>query len=108
MHTAPLDPSLKGKNIIVFADAEIPNKEVSNPVDAESGETSFIPNLQGYNHNNVQVNPKHPRALFYQLLMVCYKQDPSSETFKRIINPYLDAPSDGEQDLSDEEMGRSL
>ena len=107
VHLAPLDPSLKGKNIIFFADVEIPNKEVSHPLDAESRETLFIPDLQGYNHNNVQVNPKHPRALFYQLLMVCYKQDPSSKTFERIIDLYLNAPSDGEQDSSDEEMGRS-
>ena len=107
MHTAPLDPSLKGKNIIVFADVEIPNKEVSNSIDAKSRETLFFPNPQGYNHDNIQVNPEHPRALIYQLLVVCYKQDPSGKTFKRIIDPYLDAPSDGEQDLSDEEMGRS-
>ena len=69
VHVAPLDPSLKGKNIIIFADAE---EEVSNPIDAESGETLFIPNPQGYNHNDVQVNPNHPRAQFYQLLMECY------------------------------------
>ena len=62
MHTAPLDSSLKGKNVIVFADVEIPNKEVSNPIDAESGETLFIPDPQGYNHDDVKVNPKHPRA----------------------------------------------
>ena len=35
MHTAPLDPSLKGKNVVVFTDNEIP---VSNPIDAESRE----------------------------------------------------------------------
>ena len=81
-----------------MADADIPKREVSNPIDAESGETLSIPDLQGYDHDNVQVNPKRPRALFYQLLMVCYKQDPSGETLKRIIDPYLDAPSDGEQD----------
>ena len=39
--------------------------------------------------------------------MVCYKQDPSGKPFKWIIYPYLDAPSDGEQDLSDKEMGHS-
>ena len=104
---APLDPSIKGKNVIVFADVEIPNKEVGNPIDAESRETLFILNPQGYNHDDVQVNPKHPRALIYQLLMVCYKQDPSGEILKRIIDLYLDALSDGEQDSSDEEMGRS-
>ena len=62
VHMAPLDPSLKGKNVIVFADAEVLNKEVSNPIDAESGENLFIPDLQGYNHDNVRINPKHPRA----------------------------------------------
>ena len=107
VHMAPLDPSLKGKNIIIFTDAEVPNKEVSNPIDAESRETLFIPNPQGYNHDDMEVNPKHPRALFYQLLVVCYNQDPSGESFKRIINLYLDAPSNGEQDLSNEEVGHS-
>ena len=69
VHLAPLDPSLKGKNVIVFADAEIPNKEVSNPIDAESGKTLFIPNLQGYSHDNVRINPKHPRAWVYHGLL---------------------------------------
>ena len=108
MHAAPLDPSLKGKNVMVFGNAEIPSNEiVSNPIDAESRETLFIPNPQGYNHNNVKVNPKHPRAQFYQLLMEFYKQAPSGESFKKAFDPYLDAPSNGEQDLSDEEMGFS-
>ena len=104
MHTAPLDASLKGKNIIVFADAA---EKVSNPIDAESGETLFIHNPQGYNHDIVKVNPKHPRAPFYQLIMDFYNQDPSGKHFKWIINPYLTAPSNGEQDSSDGEMGRS-
>ena len=109
VHLAPLDPSLKGKNVILLGDNKIPKEDiVSNPIDAESGETLFIPNLQGYSHDDIQVNPKHPRALFYQLLMVCYKQDPSGKSFKRIINLYLDAPMDGEQYSSDKEMGRSL
>ena len=81
---------------------------MSNPVDAESGETLFIPDLQGYNHDNVRINPKHPRAPFYDLLMVHYKQDPSGESFKKATNPCLNAPSAGEQDWSDnKEMGRS-
>ena len=59
---APLDPSIKGKNIIVLTDAEIPKEEVINPIDAESRETLFIPGPQGYDHDNIMVNPKHPRA----------------------------------------------
>ena len=108
VHVAPLDPSLKGKNVVVFSDAKIPRDEiVSNPV-AENGETLSIPNPQAYNHNDVKVNPKHPGAWFYQLLMDSYKQDPSGEHFKQTFDLYLDAPSDGEQDSSsDEEMGRS-
>ena len=39
--------------------------------------------------------------------MVHYKQDPSGKSFKKAINLYLDAPSNGEQDLSNKEMGRS-
>ena len=65
VHMAPLDPSLKGKNVVVFGNAKIPSDEiVSNPIDAESEETLFIPDPQGYNHDNVKVNPKHPRASF--------------------------------------------
>ena len=38
VHMAPLDPSLKWKNIMIFD--EIPKEDiVSNPIDAESGET---------------------------------------------------------------------
>ena len=44
---------------MVFTDNEIP---VSNPVDAESRETLFIPDSQGYNYDDVKVNPKHSRA----------------------------------------------
>ena len=108
VHMAPLDPSPKGKNVIVFADVKIPD-EVSNPIDVKSGETLFIPNPQGnYDHEDIKVNPRHPRAWFYQLLMDSDEQDRSGDHFKQtIIDPYLDAPSDGEQDLSDEEMGRS-
>ena len=36
VHSTPLDPSLKGKNVIVLTDAKIPD-EVSNPIDVESG-----------------------------------------------------------------------
>ena len=40
--------------------------------------------------------------------MDSYKQDPSGESFKQIIDPYLNAPSNGEQDSSSEdERGRS-
>ena len=110
VHAAPLDPSLKGKNIMIFWDDEIPKADmVSNSIDAESGETLFIPNPQDcYNHNDMKVNLKHPRAQFYQLLMDFYKQDLSGKSFKKAFDPYLDAPSDGEQDLSDKEMGCSL
>ena len=99
MHLAPLNPSLKGKNVIIFADAEISN-EVGNPIDVESRESLFIPDPQGnYNHEDVQVNLRHSRAQFYQLLMDSYAQDQSGKHFKRTVrNPYLDAPSDGEQD----------
>ena len=109
MHLAPLNPSLKGKNVIIFADVEISN-EVGNPIDVESRESLFIPDPQGnYNHEDVQVNLRHPRARFYQLLMDSYAQDQSGEHFKQTVHdPYLDAPSDGEQDSSDEEMGHSL
>ena len=50
VHIAPLDPSLKGKNVTIFTDAE---ENVSNPIDAESRETLFIPDPQGYNHDDI-------------------------------------------------------
>ena len=44
VHLAPLDPSLKRKNVTVFGDNKIPKEDiVSNPIDAESRETLFIP-----------------------------------------------------------------
>ena len=96
---------------MIFWDNEIPKEDlVSNPIDAESRKTLFISDPQDcYNHKDVKVNPKHSRARFYQLLMDSYAQDWSGEHFKwTIINLYLDAPSDSEQDSSDEEMGCSL
>ena len=88
---------------MVFSNAEIPSDEiVSNPV-AESRETLFIPDPQGYNHDDIKMNPKHPRAWYYQLLIHSLEQDPSGEHFRRTYNPYLNAPSDGEQDSSSEE-----
>ena len=80
MHTAPLDPFLKGKNVKVFSEP--------NPI-AENGELLFLDLVQ--NHNNTSNTNK----------------DPSGAIFAQMINPYLDAPSNGEQDLSDEE-GQSL
>ena len=93
---------------MIFGDDEITKEDrVSDPFDAKSKETLFIPNPQDcYNHNDMKVNPRHPRAWFYQLLMGFYEQDPSGKSFKKAFNLYLDAPSDGEQDLSDKEMGR--
>ena len=94
---APLDPSLKGKNVVLFADVEIPLEIVSNPIDAKSVETLFIPDPQGYDHDNIKVNPRHPRAQFYQLLMDFYKQHPSGKSFKKAFNLYLLALRNGEQ-----------
>ena len=92
---ATLDPSLKGKNVVVFGDDKIPKDNiVSNPIDSESGETLFIPDPQDcYNHNDVKVNLKHPRAWFYQLLMDFYKQDPSGKSFKRALIHTLMLPA---------------
>ena len=52
------------------------------------------------------MNPAHPRACFYKLLIDSLDQDPSGESFRAQFNPYLDAPSDSEQS-SKEEEGRS-
>ena len=52
---------------MVFGNEKIPKEDmVSNPIDAETGETLFIPDPQDcYNHDDMKVNPKHPRAQFY-------------------------------------------
>ena len=57
----------------------------------------------------IQVNSKHPRALYFQLLTDSLKKVRSGKHFKKMLDPYLNAPSDGEQDSSseDEEMGCS-
>ena len=111
VHLAPLDPSQKGKNFMVFDE-----KPVGNPI-TKNGETLFILDPQGYNHNDLKVNPKHSRALYFQLLIDSLTQDPSGEHFrqmyspeKQTYDPYLNASSNGKQDLSsdDEEMGCSL
>ena len=110
MHSAPLDPSQKGKNIKVFNE-----KPVGNPI-TKNRETLFVPDPQGYSHNDVKVNPKHPRAPYFRLLIDSLTQDPSGKHFRRTYgleqptyDPHLDAPSDGEQDSSseDEEKGHS-
>ena len=110
VHSTPLDPSKKGKNVKVFNE-----KPVGNPI-AENGEMLFIPDPRGYNHNDIKVNPKYPRAPYFWLLIDSLTQDPSGKHFRRTYgleqptyNPYLDSPSDGEQDSSseDEEKGCS-
>ena len=62
VHSAPLDPSQKGKNIKIF------NEEPGNPI-TKNKETLSIPDPQGYSHDNVKVNPKHSRAPYFQLLI---------------------------------------
>ena len=97
MHQAPLNPSLKGKNVKVFKDL--------NPI-AENGAPLFINSVPGNGPVNIKVNPAHPRAHFYKLLIDSLDQDPSGESFQAQFDPYLDAPSDGEQS-SEKEEGRS-
>ena len=94
MHQAPLDPSLKGKNVNVF---ENPN------LIAENGAPLFIDSVSGNGPVNIKVNPAHPRARFYKLLIDSLDQDPSGKSFQAQFNPYLDAPSDGEQSSEEEE-----
>ena len=55
------------------------------------------------------MNTKHPRVLYFQLLTDSLKKVRSGKHFKKMLDPYLNAPSDGEQDLSseDEEKGCS-
>ena len=82
VHMAPLDPSLKGKNVQIF-DNESKNK-VSH--------CTYI------------------MSQFTEILNKSLDKDPSGSGLVKMLNPYLDAPSDGEQDSSseDEEKGHSL
>ena len=94
MHQAPLDPSLKGKNVKVFEDP--------NPI-AENGAPLFIDLVPGNGPVDIKVNPAHPRARFYKLLIDSLDQDPSGESFWAQFDPYLDAPSDGGESSEEEE-----
>ena len=81
VHTAPLDPSLKEKNVQIF--------------------------------DNMSWNKvSHKTYLISQITEILNEsldKDPSGSGLVKIFDPYLDAPSDGEQDSSseDEEKGCS-
>ena len=79
---APLDPSLKGKNIQIFDNTS---------KDKVSHRTYII-------------------SQFTEILNESLDKDPSGSGLVKMFDPYLNAPSDGEQDSSseDEEKGRSL
>ena len=80
MHKAPLDPSLKGKNVQIFDNTS--KHKVSHC-------TYLI-------------------SQFTEILNESLDKDPSGSGLVEIFNPYLDAPSNGEQDSSkDEKMGCS-
>ena len=82
MHAAPLGPSLKGKNILIFD------------------------NMSG---NKVSLDT-YIRSRFTEILNESLDKDPSGSGLAEILDPYLNAPSNGEQDSSskDEEKGCSL
>ena len=80
MHTALLDPSLKGKNVQIF----------DNMLKDKVSHRTYI------------------ISRFTEILNVSLDKDPSGSGLVEMFDPYLDAPSDGEQDSSDEEMGCSL
>ena len=81
VHVAPLDPSLKGKNILIFY------------------------NMSG---NKVSLDT-YIRSQFTEILNESLDKGPSGSGLAEILDPYLDAPSNGEQDSSseDEEKGHS-
>ena len=82
VHKAPLDPSLKGKNVQIF----------DNTLGDRVSHRTYI-----ISH-------------FTEILNEYLDKDPSGSGLVKMFDPYLDAPSDGEQDssLEDEEMGCSL
>ena len=81
VHVAPLDPSLKGKNVLIFD------------------------NVSG---NKVSLDT-YIISHFTEILNESLDKDPSGSGLAKILDPYLDAPSNGEQDSSseDEEKGHS-
>ena len=93
MHSAPLDPSLKGKNVWVkFFDTDMSEERIVS--------------YDTYIHHH-----------FMEIGNDLLDQDLSGQKLLKVLenakkvdyNPYLDAPSDGEQDSSseDEEKGCS-
>ena len=94
VHVPPLDPSLKGKNVQVkFFDTDMSEEQNVS--------------LDTYLHCH-----------FMEIANDLLDQDPSGQKLVKVLNntkkvdtydPYLDAPSDGEQDSSseDEEEGQS-
>ena len=85
MHAPPLDPSLKGKNVWVkFFDTDMSKEKIVS--------------YDTYIH-----------CQFTEIVDKSLDQDPSGEHLTKMFNPYLDAPSNGEQDSSsEEEKGHSL
>ena len=80
MHKAPLDPSLKGKNVQIFDNMS---------KDKVSHCTYLI-------------------SQFTEILNKSLDKDASGSGLVEIFNPYLDAPSNGEQDSSlEDEKGCS-
>ena len=81
MHTTPLDPSLKGKNVQIF----------NNILKDKVSRCTYI------------------ISQFTEILNESLDKDPSGSGLVEMFDPYLNAPSDSEQDSSseDEEKGRS-
>ena len=86
VHLPPLNPSLKGKNMRVkFFNTDMCEERIVS--------------YDTYIH-----------CQFTEIINESLDQDPSGKHLLKMFDPYLDAPSDGEQDSSseDEERGRSL
>ena len=86
MHLPPLNPSLKGKNMQVkFFNTDMCKERIVS--------------YDTYIH-----------CQFTEIINESLDQDPSGKHLLKMFDPYLNAPSDGEQDSSseDEERGHSL
>jgi hypothetical protein len=86
VHPTPVDPNMGNVRIFpdqarvcdLYNDYELttPKSNFSNPL-AENGETLFREPVQNHEnpYNLNEVNPRHPRAAFYQRLMVSFEQE---------------------------------
>jgi hypothetical protein len=120
VHPTPIDPNMGNVRIFpeqaricqLYNNYELtaPKSDFSNPI-AENGETLFREPVQNHEnpYNLNEVNPRHPRAPFYQWLIASLEQERQGHIDLNGDNvgtydPYLDDVSIGNDTDSEDEM----